>query len=79
MRRYFRKRLINVSCNCCGQAMAVEKGIVKEGNCSLRIKWDYFSEKDGEIHHMDLCESCYDRIVKGFIVKPDVLNETELL
>ena len=41
--------------------------------------WDYFSEKDGEVHHFDLCESCYDEFVSQFRVPVDVEEKTELL
>ena len=33
------------------------KGIVREGVLSINHAWDFFSEKDGEVHHMDICEA----------------------
>lgn len=45
----------------------------------VRHAWDYFSEKDGEVHHFDLCESCYDELVGGFRIPVDVEEQTELL
>lgn len=41
--------------------------------------WDYFSEKDGEVHHFDLCEECYDELVRRMKLPVDVEEQTELL
>ena len=38
-----------------------------------------FSEKDGEVHHFDLCESCYEEITSQFCIEADVEEQTELL
>ncbi len=51
-------------CDCCKRKIHVENGIVKEGVFSIDYSWGYFSKKDGEIHSIDLCEECYDRIMK---------------
>ena len=40
---------------------------------------DFFSEKDGEIHHFDLCESCYDDWVNQFKIAVEVEEQTEYL
>ena len=50
-----------------------------EGAAAFDHAWDYFSEKDGEVHHFDLCESCYDELVGGFRIPVDVEEQTELL
>lgn len=34
--------------------------------------WGYFSEKDGENHRFDLCEECYDRLLKGFLIPAEI-------
>lgn len=72
-------QLESVICNCCGKKMIVEGGIVREGVISIDHVWDYFSEKDGEIHHMDLCEECYDEITDQFHISVAVEEQTELL
>ena len=47
-------------CNRCGKE-------VKEGDVlSVDKRWGYFSNKDNEVHHFDLCEQCYDEIVSTF-------------
>ena len=56
MRRYRNGGMLEtVICNCCGKKMVVENGILREGAISIDHMWDYFSEKDGEVHHFDLC------------------------
>lgn len=66
-------------CNCCGRKLAVKDGIIREGAFSIDYVWDFFSEKDGEVHHFDLCEDCYDEIVSGFRVQVNVEEQTELM
>ena len=57
MRKYGKDgRLESVICNRCGRKLAVRNGIVREGVFSSDHAWDFFSEKDGEVHHFDLCE-----------------------
>ena len=47
------------------------EGILREGAAHFDVAWDYFSEKDGEVHHFDLCESCYDDLVSSFKIPVD--------
>ena len=37
-----------------------------------------FSDKDMEVHFLDLCESCYDSWVSGFAVPVEVQEATEI-
>lgn len=71
--------LETVICNGCGKKLAVKDGIVREGLLMIDHTWDYFSEKDGEIHHLDLCEECYDQILGNLRIPADVEDVTELL
>lgn len=73
------KKLVGVCCNCCGKKLVVERGIAKEGNAHFSCKWDYFSEKDGEMHSFDLCEECYDQITSQFEIPVEVMEEMILL
>ncbi len=80
MRKYTRNgQLEAVVCNCCGKKLVVESGIVREGVIMIDHTWDFFSEKDGEIHHFDLCEACYDDWINQFRIEADVEEQTELL
>ena len=37
------------------------------------------SEKDGEVHHFDLCEECYDGVTREFLIEADKEERAELL
>ena len=65
-------------CNCCGKSLMVEKGIVKEGICSVDVDWGYFSEKDTMSHHFDLCEHCYDGLTAKFKIPVEEEEATEV-
>lgn len=82
MRQYMgteEKILKKVVCNQCGRELKLENGIVQEGVFSGETHWGYFSERDGEKHQFDLCETCYERLTGGFLIPVTVEEETELL
>ena len=80
MRKYGKNgQLKSVVCNQCGKSLAVKDGIVREGAVLVNHAWDYFSEKDGEVHHFDICEACYDEMISQFMIPVDVEEQTELL
>lgn len=80
MRRYEKNgRLEAVVCNRCGKKIVVKEGIVREGLIMIDHAWDYFSEKDGDVHHFDLCEDCYDEWISQFKIPVDVEEQTELM
>ena len=54
MRRYEDEKLVEVTCNKCGKKLIVENEIIKEGNFTVEYKWNYFSNKDGREHFMEL-------------------------
>lgn len=68
-----------VFCNKCGQSFCVKKDIIQEGIFEVEYEWGYFSEKDGEIHSFDLCESCYDELVNSFVLPVTKEENQELL
>ena len=53
--------------------------IVKEGILSVEKCWGYFSEKDGEIHELDLCEECYNKLIKQFKIPVTVKKQKEFV
>ena len=82
MRKYSKKKknkIIKMKCNFCGNEMKTDKGIVVEGVCSVDCSWGYFSGKDGETHSFDICEKCYDNMVKQFKIPADIKENRELL
>lgn len=80
MRKYGRNgQLEAVVCNQCGKKMVVISGILREGAVMVDHAWDFFSEKDGDVHHFDLCEACYDEFTSQFMIPVEVEEQTELI
>lgn len=71
--------LQQVRCNKCGKVLLVENGLIKEGCFHAAYDFGYFSQKDGMRHTWDLCENCYDEIVRDFVLPIEVSEEPELL
>ena len=77
MRRYKmkeNKETEKIFCNGCGKEIAVKGELPLEDVLSVDKRWGFFSEKDNEVHHFDLCETCYDKMVSQFVIPPDVEN-----
>lgn len=68
-----------VFCNQCKKALKVENGIIREGCFHADYVWGYFSTLDGKKHSFDLCETCYQKMVQGFLLPVTEEEETELL
>lgn len=66
------KEMKAIVCNRCGKEIPFVNGHPREGVFSTDYRWGYFSEKDGEIHSFDLCESCYDEWISGFLFPVDI-------
>lgn len=80
MKQYNEKQeLTAIVCNRCKKKIPLDKGILKHGVFSAAAAWGYFSEKDGEVHAWDLCEECYDEIVKEFAIPPQIEEATEFV
>ena len=59
-------------CNGCGKEIKKAADMVREGIFQIQYDWGYFSGKDGERHSFCLCEDCYDRITKAFVLPVEV-------
>lgn len=69
-----------IYCNCCGRKICDADREDRSSFLTIRKVWGYFSDqKDGSVHSMDICESCYDRLVQGFAIAPEIEPVTELL
>ena len=84
MREYTEKEqkeaeLTKVLCNQCGKELEVKDGIIKEGCFSIDYEFDYFSNKDGYIYSLDLCEECFDKWIKGFQNPVEIMEIKEFL
>lgn len=79
MRQYQKKRteeirneVTKMVCNQCGKEIPVVNGQAQEGVFSVDFTWGYFSGKDGERHSFELCEECYDAMLKGFQIPAEI-------
>ncbi|MFI3200424.1 MAG: hypothetical protein R3Y54_02710 [Eubacteriales bacterium] len=82
MRNYLDKKqeiLEQVVCNGCGSELQVENGILKEGCFEGRQKFGFFSSKDGQEHHFDLCEECYSKMIQEFELAIEVKDVIEFI
>lgn len=80
MRKYNENNLLVAAfCNHCGKQLTVTNGMITEGIFSVEYPFGYFSNKDEEIHKMDLCEICYDNWIKDFSIPVTIANNTEIL
>lgn len=69
-----------IYCNCCGRVICAEEQQDKTSFLTIKKAWGYFSgHKDGEIHSMDICEPCYEKMVQTFQIAPEIEQITELL
>lgn len=66
------KSVQKIICNKCGKEIPVSNGRETEGVFYVNYTWGYFSEKDGERHSFDLCEACYDTLLKGFRIPAEI-------
>lgn len=83
MRKYIRKLTVGnkkvvdeILCNICGHVVSSRKsGATKSLDyVSIRKRWGYSSNKDGQIHRIDICETCYDKLVNNLIIPPSVTD-----
>lgn len=82
MRKYDvneKRQLLDIRCNKCGKKMKLKNGIVSEGAFSIAYGWGYFSEKDGQNHIFDLCEICYDELIKSFLIPIEIEERNEIV
>lgn len=69
----------SVYCNGCGEKIAETIENLQVDFLHVQKKWGYFSGKDQECHSFNLCESCYDKMIRNFVKEVAVTEETELL
>lgn len=62
------KELTKIICNRCGREILVRNGVPEEDSVSVMKRWNYFSDKDNEVHEFDLCEKCYDELTSQFLI-----------
>lgn len=64
--------ITKIICNKCGKEISWSGKVQTEDVLSVDKRWGYFSQKDNEVHHFDLCEECYDEFVKTFCIPVEI-------
>ncbi len=70
---------IMVYCNLCGKQLNAANGFLREDAFEARKEWGYFSQRDMEVHHFNLCEECYEELIKSFQIPVEVERKLEAL
>lgn len=73
------KKKMKISCNKCGKKVKYVEGFLKEDFFEATKEWGYFSNKDLQTHKFNLCEKCYDELVKEFVIPVLILDKKEAL
>lgn len=82
MRRYEQgssNKVTEAMCNMCGRSIKIQKGMITDGVLSIEYKWGYFSDFDGETHSFDICQDCYKKLEKKFVIPIDKEETNELM
>lgn len=61
------KQLSKVICNSCGRPIPLHDADYFHAEKT----WGYFSEQDGRRDSFDLCEHCYQSMIRQFRIKPE--------
>lgn len=70
---------VPILCNSCGKRIIVKNGILMEDAFEATKEWGYFSHRDMETHHFNLCENCYDKMISEFQIPIEVRKKLEVL
>ena len=70
---------VPVCCNSCGKVLKIENGILREDAFEATKEWGYFSDRDTEVHHFNLCEECYNKMIAEFQIPVEVRKKLEVL
>ena len=63
------ERTEKIICNKCGKEILVRGGVPQEDVLEVRKRWGYHSRKDNQVDCFDLCEDCYDELIRSFRIK----------
>lgn len=78
MRVYNEKgHLVKIVCNSCAMEYRLKNQVIKRDFLSVSKSWGYFSNKDGMRQEFDLCESCFERLNRTWMIPASETEETE--
>ena len=68
-----------VKCNKCGSIICSGRKFNNKEYLSINKEWGFFSNKDCQIHSFNICEDCYDEMIKEFLIPIDISEKIEVL
>lgn len=74
-----KKADICVYCNVCGRELEHKGEILLEDYIQVSKQWGYFSEHDLELHKFNICEHCFNTMVKSFKIPVEIGRVKEVL
>jgi Fe2+ or Zn2+ uptake regulation protein len=77
--KYVKKTDAALFCNMCGKRLKIENGVLKEDVLEITKEWGYFSDSDMKVHHFNICEECYNRLISQFEIPVEVRDNVEAL
>ncbi len=63
-----KQEIEEIYCNVCGKPIQKNNHGYFEDHLHIEKTWGYNSKYDGETHHIDVCQSCYEKWVKQFML-----------
>ncbi len=66
-------------CNSCGEMLYRDYGQYTKDFLMVKKDWGFFSGNDGITHQFCICEKCYRKMIKQFLVPVTETETTELL
>ncbi len=68
-----------IQCNSCGEQLYRDNGALTKDYLCVRKDWGYFSSCDGITHQFCICEKCYQKMIKNFMIPVMETETTELI
>lgn len=62
------KEVEDIFCNLCGQKVPVKVFNFGQDYLHIEKDWGYNSDYDGEVHTIDICMSCYKKLISSFAI-----------
>ncbi len=63
------EKIEKIICNKCGREILIHGGIPQEDVLEVEKRWGYHSRRDNQVDCFDLCEDCYDELIRSFRIK----------
>ena len=66
-----------IVCNMCACDIDITSNPYVDNHISIEKMWHYGSPFDGELHSIDLCLECYDKLLQILRIAPNLQQEVQ--